>query len=139
MTQQPQYHSIENLPLISYTIKGSFKQVKELTNVLKQAEKQPEVLTDTIINRAIKQYQEGLEFTPIFREQLIRWQGLKLSDSQATQIAELQKEVELMQVLYTDGLAMSKKMAESTIDKIMGMTDIELALKVLSEKGFMGL
>lgn len=44
-----------------------------------------------------------------------------------------------MQVLYTDGLAMSKKMAESTIDKIMGMTDIELALKVLSEKGFMGL
>jgi len=118
MTQQPQYHSIENLPLISYTIKGSFKQVKELTNVLKQAEKQPEVLTDTIINRAIKQYQEGLKFTPIFREQLIRWQGLKLSDSQATQIAELQKEVELMQVLYTDGLAMSKKMAESTIKDV---------------------
>ncbi len=135
MNPQPQYHPIENLPLISYTIKGSFKQVKELTNVLKQAEKQPEVLTDTIINRAIKQYQEGLKFTPIFREQLIRWQGLKLSDSQATQIAELQKEVELMQVLYTDGLAMSKKMAEFTIDKVMGMSDIELALKVLSGKG----
>ena len=79
-----------------------------------------------------------MEFVPIYREQLNRWQGLKLTDSQAPLVAELQKEVEIMEVLYTDGLAMSKKMAEFTIDKVMGMSDIELALKSLSMKGFKG-
>lgn len=138
MNPQPQYHPIENLWLISQAIKGSLQQAKDLTKVLKEAEHQPYVLNDSLVNRAIKQYQEGLEFIPIYREQLRRWQELKLTDSQAPLVAELQKEVENMQVLYTDGLAMSKKMSELTIDKVMGMSDLELALKVLSERGFKG-
>ena len=138
MNPQPQYHPIDNLWLISQVIKGSVTQAKDLTKILKEAEHQPYVLDDTIIDRAIKQYQEGLEFVPIYREQLNKWQGLKLTDSQAPLVAELQKEVEIMEVLYTDGLAMAKKMAEFTIDKVMGMSDIELALKSLSMKGFKG-
>ena len=51
-------------------------------------------------------------------------------------IDALQKDVDSMQVLYTEGLAMFKKMAEFTIDKVMGMSDLELALKVLSKEGF---
>jgi hypothetical protein len=136
MNPQPQYHPIENLSLISQVIKGSLKETQGLTNLLNQTKDRPEILDDTMINRAIKQYQVGLDFVPIYREQLRRWQELKLTDSQSTQITELQKDVETMQVLYTDGLAMSKKMAESTIDKVMGMEDIELALKFLSGKGF---
>lgn len=89
-----------------------------------------------IYNRAVKQYQEGLEFVPIYQEQLRKWQELKLTDSQNIQVTELQKDVETMQVLYTDGLAMAKKMAEFTIDKVMGMSDLEVALKSLSMKGF---
>lgn len=136
MNPQPQYHPIENLWLISQVIKGSVQQARDLTKVLKEAEHQPYVLDDSLVNRAIKQYQEGLEFVPIYREQLRRWQELKLTDSQAPLVAELQKDVETMQVLYTDGLAMAKKMAEFTIDKVMGMSDLEVALKSLSMKGF---
>ncbi len=136
MNPQPQYHPIENLSLISQVIKGSLKETQGLTNLLNQTKDRPEILDDTMINRAIKQYQVGLDFVPIYREQLRRWQELKLTDSQSTQVTELQKDVETMQVLYTDGLAMSEKMAESTIDKVMGMGDIELALKFLSGKGF---
>jgi hypothetical protein len=136
MSQQPHYHPIENLSLISQVIKESVTQAKDLTKVLKEAEHQPYVLDDTIMDRAVKQYQEGLEFVPIYREQLNRWQELKLTDSQSTQVTELQKDVNTMQVLYTDGLAMAKKMGEFTIDKVMGMSDLEIALKSLSMKGF---
>ena len=136
MSQQPHYHPIENLSLISQVIKESVTQAKDLTKVLKEAEHQPYVLDDTIMDRAVKQYKEGLEFVPIYREQLNRWQELKLTDSQATQVTELQKDVNTMQVLYTDGLAMAKKMGEFTIDKVMGMSDLEIALKSLSMKGF---
>ena len=136
MTQQPNYHPIENLWLVSQAIKGSITQARDLTKVLKEAEHQPHILDDSIINRAIKQYQEGLEFVPIYQEQLNRWKLLKLTDSQATLIDALQKDVDAMQVLYTEGLAMVKKMAEFTIDKVMGMSDLELALKVLSKEGF---
>ena len=139
MNPQPQYHPIENLSLISQVIKGSLKETQELTSLLNQTKDRPEILDDTMINRAIKQYQVGLDFVPIYREQLGRWQELKLTDSQTTHVAELQKDVDTMQVLYSDGLAMSKKMAEFTIDKVMGMSDIELALKVLSERDFKGL
>ncbi len=136
MSQQPHHHPIENLSLISQVIKESVTQAKDLTKVLKEAEHQPYVLDDTIMDRAVKQYQEGLEFVPIYREQLNRWQELKLTDSQSTQVTELQKDVNTMQVLYTDGLAMAKKMGEFTIDKVMGMSDLEIALKSLSMKGF---
>ncbi len=61
---------------------------------------------------------------------------MKLTDSQATLVDALQKDVDAMQLLYADGLAMAKKMAEFTIDKVIGMSDIELALNVLSKKGF---
>lgn len=139
MNPQPQYHPIENLSLISQVIKGSLKETQGLTSLLNQTKHKPEILADTMINRAIKQYQVGLDFVPIYREQLRRWQELKLTDNQTTQVAELQKDVDTMQILYSDGLAMSKKMAGFTIDKVMGMSDIELALKVLSERDFKGL
>ena len=136
MSQQPHYHPIEKLSLISQVIKESVKQAKDLTKVLKEVEHQPYVLDDTIMDRAVKQYQEGLEFVPIYREQLNRWQELKLTDSQSTQVTELQKDVNTMQILYTDGLTMAKKMGEFTIDKVMSMSDLEIALKSLSMKGF---
>lgn len=56
MNPQPQYHPIENLWLISQVIKGSVTQAKDLTKILKEAEHQPYILDDIIIDRAIKQY-----------------------------------------------------------------------------------
>ena len=123
---------ISFLPALTEAIIGSLAQTEEQHELFASARHKPHVLDDATVDRAIRLYEEQLTSIPLHERQLNWWLADKITDAQRYQVNDLQAKLPELKARTDALLALLAELKQGTIDRIMEMSDEELALKVLS-------
>ncbi|MCA9933344.1 MAG: hypothetical protein KC415_05440 [Anaerolineales bacterium] len=119
------------LPALTEVIIGSLAQTKEQHESFAAARHKPHVLDDALVDRAIRLYEEQLTSIPLHERQLTWWLADEITDAQRYQVQDLQTKLPQLRAKTEALLALLAELKQGTIDRIMEMSDEELALKVL--------
>ncbi len=140
--QQPRQQirrDISFLPAYTEIIIGELTQTEEQYETFAQARSKPHVLDDSIVDRAIKAYEEQLTFSPLHEKQLNWWLSEDLTDAQRYQVADLKSKLPILREKTEQLLLLLAELREGTINRILEMSDEEVGRKVLSgELGDLG-
>lgn len=133
-TQQPQWQPISMLPVFTDMIDGMLEAALAQLENLRRAADTPHVLDDATLNRVIELHDNQLKDHWLFEEQFARWKRERLSNAQAKEVDRLTNQSSKLKGTNEEILEIVHRLGESTIDKIMAMDEVELALAVLSGK-----
>lgn len=122
---------ISFLPALTEVIIGALAQTEEQYESFAAARHKPHVLDDTIVDRAIRLYEEQLTSIPLHERQLNWWLSDNISDAQRYQVQDLRAKLPQLREKTQELLALLAELKQGTIDRILEMSDEELALKVL--------
>ena len=131
MAEQPHWHPIAMLATIARHIDGMVEADQEQLATLGEARARPYVLDDDIVTRVKRAFTTQHEDFWIFEEQLRRWQALKLTTQQRTEITRLQGQMARLHQINSDVLALAEELSKSTIEKQLAKSDFELGLEML--------
>jgi hypothetical protein len=134
--QKPQTNEIiwqplSRLPLIAHIIDESVIDAENQQKLLIEGREKPHVFDDALVDRIKYLYIEKLQFIDIYFAQIERWKKETLTTDEDFELARLAKQCERLKPLVNSILALAEEIGTQTIDKILGMDDAELALKVL--------
>lgn len=120
----PNWQPLSMLPTLAKMVAAQLEEVTTQLQRLREAQKQPHVLDDHTVSRVLKLYGEQQEFMWVYEAQVERWQKETLNPTQLQQIKpKLSKIIEI-----------AEDLKGKTIESILGKSDVELALDVLSGK-----
>jgi hypothetical protein len=90
----PQYHPISMLPVIRDLIDGGLADItSNLANIKAIHAREHGTLDEHTAARFVALFAEGLEFVPVYTEQLARWHRLTLSDAERKEVTRLQQQM----------------------------------------------
>ena len=127
-----QWQPISQLPLVARSIEELLENTEEQYKSLSEARSKPHVLDDAIIDRVLRLYTERIHFLRIDRQQLDRWKQSQPTEQQLDQIRALNQKVSRCKKLSQQIFDLAQEMSKGTINRIMEMDEVELAMKVLS-------
>ena len=122
---------ISFLPALTEVIIGSLAQTEEQYESFAAARHKPHVLDDAIVDRAIWLYEDQLTSIPLHERQLNWWLADKITDAQRYQVKDLQAKLPQLKAQTEALLTLLAELKQGTIDRILEMSDEELALKVI--------
>jgi hypothetical protein len=128
---QVNWQPISQMPLIAGMIKGSLDDTREHLGTLTKARDRPHVLDDATIDRIEQVHTEQMEFIDIYTRQISRWRTEKPSISQARALDQMEKQNQQLRIVTTDVLALAGALRKGTIERVLGMSDIELGIQAL--------
>jgi hypothetical protein len=128
---EPTWQPLSMLPAIGLIINGELGSNEALLGMLRSARERPHVLDNHTIERAIRLCTDQMEFVPIYREQLARWRDAAPA-TQQPEIERLQRRLDRHAQVLDELLALARELRGGTIDAILSMSDMELALAMLS-------
>lgn len=128
---QVNWQPISQMPLISNMIDTSLNDTREHLNTLSKAKDRPHVLDDATIDRVEQVHTEQMEFVDIYTQQIGRWRSQRLSASQARELDRMEKQNQQLRGITADVLALASQLRKGTIERILGMSDLELGLQYL--------
>jgi hypothetical protein len=99
-----------------------------------QAKGRPYVLDDAIVARIIQVHTDQLEDHWLFEHQLSRWTRDNLSATQQREVERLQTQASKLKEILEAILAFAEELKEGTIEKVLGKSDVDLAVDFLSGK-----
>jgi cell division septum initiation protein DivIVA len=82
----------------------------------------------------LKVYGEQQDFLWVYEAQLERWQQESLSDEQRQQTEQMAAQLAQLKPGLSEILAIANDLKDKTIESVLGKSDAELALDVLSGK-----
>jgi hypothetical protein len=123
--QQPNWQPLSMLPTIAMILDEGLESAEEQLLSMQQARTRPAALDAYTIRRVKVLYTEQLEFTSIHREQLERWLGASPSQAQRKEISRLTAQLDRLETVLKDILALAKELETGTIDAILRMDDDE--------------
>lgn len=132
--QQPNWQPISMLPLVAEHLTEGLSAAQENLQNFKMAKSRPGSLDDYTVERAISVYSRQADDLWVFGEQLARWKKLEMTVAQKTSLDEAEKNFTCLDATIKELMPLLYEARSSTIDKILGMSDAELALNVLSGK-----
>ena len=132
--QQIQWHPISMLPTFTFMVDGMLKESLVQLNNMRGVVNKPHVLDDATLNRVIDLYDKQLDDQWYFVEQFSRWKQGHLSAEQAKEIDRLVKQSATLKDVNEEILMIAHSIKHETIDQILAMDDVELAIAVLSGK-----
>lgn len=132
--EKPNWQPLSMLPTITSIIDGEVENFEELYGNLCQAKEQPYVLDNMTLDRAIENHRMCLEEAWVYDEQLVRWKKEELTDEQNREIERLTEKMKKYRKLCEQIIALSEEIKKGSIDSILDMDDMELAMAVLSGK-----
>ena len=101
---------------------------------IQKAQGRPHVFDDVIVARIVQVHTDQLDDHWLFKEQLSRWSQDELSATQRREVERLQTQaVKLKEVLQAI-LAFAEELKPNTIEKVLGKSDVEVAVDFLSGK-----
>ena len=130
--QKPNWRPISDLPLIAHLIDGELEDSEEQYQLFLEAREKPSVLDDATVDRAIRLSDERGEFIEMYKKQLSRWQKEKLTDDQRKEVERLSCQNERLRELNEKIRPLLQELKKGTINRIVGMSDLEVGLKILS-------
>ncbi len=122
------WQQISQMPLIASMITASLNDTRERLGTLTKAKDRPHVLDDATIDRVEQVHTEQMQYIDIYTRQIARWRTAKPSAVQAKELDRMEKQNQQLRDVTTDVLALAGELRKGTIDRILGMSDLELGL-----------
>ena len=130
----PNWQPLSMLPTLAKMVAAQLEEVETQLQTLREAQKQPHVLDDYTVGRVLKVYGEQQDFMWVYEAQLERWQKESLSQTQRQQIEQMSQQLKQIEPGLSEILKIAEDLKGKTIESILGKSDVELALDVLSGK-----
>ena len=130
-TNQVNWQPISQMPLIASMITASLNDTREHLGTLTKAKDRPHVLDDATIDRVEQVHTEQMRYINIYTQQIARWRTAKPSAIQAKELNRMENENQQLRDVTTDILALAGELRKGTIDRILGMSDLELGLRTV--------
>ncbi|MFK7979152.1 MAG: hypothetical protein AB8G86_04165 [Saprospiraceae bacterium] len=134
MKKQPIDRPLSFLPIFAEALNGDLTTAQDQYEVLLPAKDRPSVLDDEIINRIIKLHEEKNEFIENYDRQFKLWRQEKLTPGQLALLQDLEAKLPLLKAVNDKVLKLAYEIQPHTIDKILAMDPMDLALGHLSGK-----
>ena len=128
---QVNWQPIREMPLIASMIDGALDDTREHLETLTQARTQVHVLDNATLDRTERVHGEQLEFVGIYAQQISRWRAEKPSKDQMRELDRMEAQNGQLRAVTEGVLALAGELRKGTIERIMGMSDVELGLQAL--------
>ena len=99
---------------------------------LREAQARPHVLDDYTVGRVLKVYGEQQDFLWVYEAQVERWQQESLSATQRQQTEQMAAQLTQLTPKLKEILEIAEDLKDKTIESVLGKSDLEAALDVLS-------
>jgi hypothetical protein len=132
--RSPHWQPITFLPQLADMADGMLEGAEEVYVSLQQAQDRPHVLDDDTVGRVREVHTTQRNDLWLYEEQLSRWQEAAPTPSQSEEIKRLQGQLDRLRSVLTACLTLADTLAEGTIEKVLGKSDVELAIELLSGK-----
>ena len=133
-TNQVNWQPISQLPLIASMITASLNDTREHLGTLSKAKDRPHVLDDATLNRVEQVHTEQMDYVEIYAQQIGRWRNERPSAAQARELDRMDNQNRQLRDITADVLALAGELRNGTIERVLGMSDIELGLRYLLGK-----
>lgn len=130
-TEPVNWQPISQMPLVASMIDNSLGDTREHLETLTEARVQPHVLDDATIDRVERVHTEQMDFVDVYAQQIQRWRAEKPSASQAREMDRMEKQNQQLRSVTADVLALAAKVRKGTIERVLGMSDLEPGLHAL--------
>jgi cystathionine beta-lyase family protein involved in aluminum resistance len=114
--------------------RGMLDSSRDQLETMQQVKDRPHILDDAIIDRSLKLYTAQNEDSDMFLQQCAIWRKQELNEVQSYQIQEIEKCTKSLIDTNNQILFIINACKDSTIDKILEKSDMELALDMLTGK-----
>jgi hypothetical protein len=132
--EMPNWQPISMMSMIASIIDGEVENFEDLYKNLCEARKKPHVMDDMIIDRAINNHRKYLKEAWVYDEQIARWKKEKLTEEQYREIERLTGQMVKYRKMCEDIIAVSEEIKKGTINRILEMSDEEVAIAVMTGK-----
>ena len=125
------WQPIREMPLIAHMIDDALDDTREHLKTLSEARVRPHALDDATIDRVEQVHAEQLQFVDIYAQQISRWRTEKPSKDQTRELDRMEAQNGQLRAATADVLALASELRKGTIERVMGMSDVELGLQAL--------
>ena len=125
------WQPIREMPLIARMIDGALDDTREHLETLAEARVRPHVLDGATIDRVEQVHAEQLQFVDIYAQQISRWRTEKPSKDQTRELDRMEAQNQQLRAVTADVLVLASELRKGTIERVMGMSDVELGLQAL--------
>ena len=125
------WQPISMMPLIASMIDGALEDTREHLETLTEARSRPHMLDNATIDRSERVHGEQLEFVAIYAQQISRWRAEKPSQDQTRELDRMEAQNGHLRAVTENVLALAGELRKGTIERVMGMSDVELGLQAL--------
>ena len=137
-TPRVSWQPISQMPLISSMIDTSLNDTCEHLGTLSKARDRPHVLDDATIDRVEQVHAEQMTYVDIYTRQISRWRTEKPSASQVRELDRMEKHNQQLREATANVLTLARELRKGTIERVLGMSDLELGIQVLLGNGSSG-
>ena len=131
---QPNWQPISALPAIATALDDMLETAHEQQANLQQVQERPYLLDDQTVARLSNAYRQQADDLWLFAEQLRRWQAEKLTAAQRQEVTRLEAQLEQLRLQIESILSLAEELKSGTIESLLGKSDVDIALDVLSGK-----
>ncbi len=132
--KDPHWQPISALPLLTKAIDGMREAAEAQHQNLQEARQRAYVLDDATVERVIRVFTTQANDLWLYGEQLARWQKIPLSTTQRQEVERLGNQLIRLRTVVQNILALAEELKTLTIEKVLEMSNEEVALVVLSGK-----
>lgn len=125
------WQPLREMPLIARMIDGALDDTREHLETLSEARLRPHVLDDATIDRVEQVHAEQMQFVDIYAQQISRWRTEKPSADQTRELDRMEAQNQQLHAATADVLALASELRKGTIERVIGMSDLELGLQAL--------
>lgn len=133
-TNQVNWQPISQVPLIASMIDTSLNDTREHLGTLAKAEDRPHLLDNATIDRVEQVHTEQMDYVEIYTQQISRWRNENPSAAQARELDRMDNQNQQLRSVTADVLALASELRKGTIERVLGMSDLELGLQYLLGK-----
>lgn len=132
--ETPNWQPLSMIPTIASIIDEEVENFEDLYKMLGEARGKPHVMDDMTLDRAISNHRKYLEGAWVYDEQLTRWKKENPTDDQSRKIERMTGQMIKYRKMCEDIIAMSEELKKGSINRILEMSDEEVAIAVLTGK-----
>jgi len=132
--EEPRWQPVSMIGTIASIIDGEVNNFEDLYRPLCEARKKPHVMDDITLDRAINNHRKYLEEAWVYDEQLVRWKKEKLTEKQSCEIERMTGQMVKYRKICEDIISVSEEIKKGSINRILEMSDEDLAMAVLTGK-----
>jgi len=132
--ETPNWQPLSMIPKIASIIDEEVENFEALYKMLCEAREKPHVMDDMTLDRAISNHKKYLEGAWVYDEQLTRWKKENPTGDQSREIERLTGQMVKYRKMCEDIIAVSEEVKKGSINRILDMSDEEVAIAVMTGK-----